>query len=92
MYIASVFSNDSLNSIQSETSTLSDSLRAEERVKNMAADLSRDPRSIVANFYYDVLLLAKSSDPKDTFTRHGLDSILYKIGPDLIQFGSERIH
>ena len=89
VYIASVLSNDSLNCIQSEARTLSDSLRGEERVKNVAADLSRDSRSIVAYFYYDVLLLAKGSDPKHTFAVHRFDGILYKIRPDLIQLGSK---
>src|SRR5215469_11254025 len=92
MNITSVLSHYPLRSVQSEARSLSNSLRGEKWLKDVGSDFWCDSRTIVANLYNNMVFVVECSDPQLTLAVHSIDGILNKVGPNLVELSSERIH
>src|SRR5579863_4992399 len=92
MDIASVFSNNSLCGVQPEARPLTDSFGSEKRLEDVAPNLRGDSRPVISNLHDNVIFLLKRPNAKFPLASHCVNCVLDQIGPDLIQFRSERVH
>src|ERR1017187_10692713 len=69
---------------------LPDTLGGEERLENMGLDFRRDARSVVAGFDQQAIQLAGGADAQFALALDGVDGVVDRVGPDLIQLAAAR--
>ena len=90
--IAPVPLHNSLNGVETEAGTFSNSFGSKERFEDVSSHIRWDPRAVISNFDYNAIVLAIRSDTKLAFAVHGVNRVVDDVGPNLIQFTPERIH
>src|ERR1017187_9366763 len=84
--------NNSLYSVQAESSTFSYSLRRKERFENVRLNVRRDSGAVVGDLNYNGIVLPISPNSQLALAAHGVDGVINDVRPNLIQFTSEGIH
>src|SRR5580698_9795779 len=92
MNAPSVLSDDRPHSVESETCSLPNALRREKGIEDVGLYLRRNSGTVIADFNHGIAIFTENAEPEVSPTTHRFDSVLDKIGPDLIQFIAHRIH
>ena len=80
--------NDSVDDIETQARAFTDPFGGEERVKDARFYVGRNTGSIVRDFDKHGIVFSPRADAERAAALHGVDSVIYEIGPDLIQFAA----
>src|SRR5436305_8273652 len=87
-----MFSDDPFHGVQSESSSLPDSLGGEERFIDMRHNFWRNSRTVVGDLDHHTVVVAIGAHVQLSLAAHGIDGIVDQVGPDLAQFTAKRIY
>src|ERR1039458_1640392 len=77
--------NDAVGDIEAQPAALAHVLGGEERLEDARLYLGRDAGSVVADLDHDVGAVASRLNSQLAFAVHGIDGVVYQVGPDLVE-------
>src|SRR5271154_7383783 len=84
--------HDPVNRIQTNSRAFAYALRSEERLEEGRLHRIGNTWPIVDDLDENEIKFSRSSNYQPAFTAHGVDGIINKIGPNLVQLASTRKH